>query len=220
MKNTYASLAKKLNKAKQVLKSKGQENLQKVEEIRARFSRDIDQYIDRFYKKHNFIKEALERRAQLKKSKIGFFQYLRGIKIRHVVSFPFIMSMIVPAVILHVFLEMYHRICFPLYGIPTLRARDYFIFDRQHLSYLNWLEKVFCVYCSYFNCLIGYTREIAALTELYWCPIKHAKRVKNAHDKYYLFVDYLEGKEYRAKQKILRTMAMRHEDMDGKKCEL
>lgn len=210
MKNTYRNLTKKLEEAQKNIRSRGKENLQKIEEIKARFSKEIDQYIERFYKKQNFIKEALERRKQLKKSKVGFLQYVRDIKVRHVISFPFIISMIIPAVILHIFLEIYHQICFPLYGIPTLRARDYFVFDRQHLAYLNWLEKVFCVYCSYFNCLVAYTREIAALTELYWCPIKHAKRVQASHDQYYLFVEYLEGKEYRAKQKILRTMARQH----------
>lgn len=34
------------------------------------------------------------------------------------------------------------------------------------------MEKVNCVYCSYFNGLMSYLREIAGRTEQYWCPIR------------------------------------------------
>jgi len=36
----------------------------------------------------------------------------------------------------------------------------------------------------YENGLAGYFREIAARTEQYWCPIKHARRIKAAHGRY------------------------------------
>jgi hypothetical protein len=105
--------------------------------------------------------------------------------------------MIIPAVILDICLEIYHRICFPLYWIELVKRSDYFIFDRHHLSYLNWIEKLNCLYCSYFNNLVAYTREIAWRTEKYWCPIKHAQRRHWAHDYYEWFTDYLDWEKYR-----------------------
>ncbi|MFA5947528.1 MAG: hypothetical protein WC806_00955 [Candidatus Gracilibacteria bacterium] len=214
MKSIFTNLIKKLDESKKAIIEKKNVNLRKLDELRIKFSKEIDQYITEFYRKRNLIKEALKQKTQLRKFKIGIFRYLTYIRIRYLISAPIIFSMIIPAVILHVFLEIYHHICFPLYGIPTIRARDYFVFDRQHLAYLNWMEKIFCIYCSYFNCLINYTREIAGLTELYWCPIKHAKRLRGAHNQYHLFIDYLEGQEYRKKQDMLRKIAEGKIDRD------
>ena len=36
----------------------------------------------------------------------------------------------------------YQAICFPVYKIPKVRRRDYLVFDRHHLAYLNVIEKV------------------------------------------------------------------------------
>lgn len=94
----------------------------------------------------------------------------------HLVSMPFIYMMIIPSVILHIFLELYHAICFPLYGLPYLRTRDYIKIDRQRLKYLNWFEKFNCMYCGYVNGLFHYASMVAAMTEHYWCGIKHQKR--------------------------------------------
>lgn len=207
MKNILTKLIKKLEEAKKIITVKKDRNLQKLEKIKIRFPKEIDRYIERFYKKENFVQEALKKKLQLKKFKVGFFKYISAIRLRFIISIPFIGAMIIPAIILHVFLEIYHRICFPLLGIPTLKVRNYFIFDRHHLAYLNWLEKIFCMYCSYYSCLLTYAREIAGLTELYWCPIKHAKRVRGEHNQYHIFVDYLEGKKYREKKEILRSTA-------------
>ena len=40
------------------------------------------------------------------------------------------------------------------------------------------------------NGLIGWVREVAARTEAYWCPIKHARRVAEPHLHYPSFVDF------------------------------
>jgi hypothetical protein len=47
--------------------------------------------------------------------------------------------------------------------------------------------------------LIGYTREIASLTEAYWCPIKHAKRLNGSHPRYKNFLDYGDAEAYATK---------------------
>jgi phage terminase large subunit-like protein len=60
------------------------------------------------------------------------------------------------------------------------------------------IEKINCAYCSYVNGLFGYLQEIAGRTEQFWCPIKHAKRIKNLHSRYQKFIDYGDAKTYRA----------------------
>ncbi len=95
--------------------------------------------------------------------------------VRHVLSAPFIYAQIIPLVVFDVFLEMYHRICFPLYGLPCVRRCDYIRIDRHKLSYLRWYEKINCAYCGYANGWMHYASVIASETEIYWCGIMHKK---------------------------------------------
>jgi hypothetical protein len=75
---------------------------------------------------------------------------------------PVIYALIVPLLLLDLFITVYQAICFPVYQIEKVRRRDYFVFDRGHLAYLNAVEKLNCAYCSDANGLIAYAREIAA----------------------------------------------------------
>lgn len=94
---------------------------------------------------------------------------------RQWLSLPFIYGMIVPFVIFDVALEIYHNVCFPLFGIPLVKRSRYIKIDRQRLSYLDGLSKLNCMYCGYANGLLHYASVITAATELYWCPIQHEK---------------------------------------------
>lgn len=89
-----------------------------------------------------------------------------------------------------------------------IRHREYVkhmsFFDRQFLNYLNIIEKINCAYCSYMNGLIAYVQEIAARTEQFWCPIKHARRIKNLHSRYQKFINYGDAETYRSKIEIVR----------------
>jgi len=78
-----------------------------------------------------------------------------------------------------------------------VRRRRYVVIDRHTLAYLNGIEKVNCVYCGYANGVIAYVREIAARTEQYWCPIRHARHIPAPHARYPLFFDYGDAKAYR-----------------------
>jgi hypothetical protein len=118
---------------------------------------------------------------------------------------PLIYSLIVPVALLDLFTMAYQAICFPAYGIPKVRRRDYLVFDRHHLAYLNLIEKVNCAYCSYFNGAIAFIREVAARTEVYWCPIKHARRVLGAHPHYIGFADFGDAEGFRQKQAELAS---------------
>ena len=93
-------------------------------------------------------------------------------------------------------LTVYQKICFPLYGIHQVKRKDYVIIDRHKLRYLNFSKKFNCVYCGYFTGVISYAQEIAGKTEQYWCPIKHATKLKNSHNHYSNFMDYDDAKAY------------------------
>ena len=119
-----------------------------------------------------------------------------------ILSAPVIYSLIVPIALADIWVMAYQAICFPVYRIPKVRRRDYLVFDRHHLAYLNIIEKINCAYCSYANGAIAFVREVAARTEVYWCPIKHARRVLGPHPHYQGFADFgdAEGFQTRLKQ--------------------
>lgn len=94
--------------------------------------------------------------------------------LRHVISSPFIWMVIIPVIFLDIVLEIYHRICFPLYGIPMVKRSRYIrITDRAKLPYLSLLEKINCLYCGYVNGWLHYASVIAGKTEHYWCAVMH-----------------------------------------------
>ncbi len=134
-----------------------------------------------------FLKKFNDRNRSLR---IPTWRYAVPRNIRHFVSIPFIYMMIVPAVILDMFLSIYNTVALPLYHIPKVRRQDHFIFDRQFLAYLNTIQKINCIYCSYVNGLFSYASEIGARTERYWCPIKASHRPKYYHSWYKDFADY------------------------------
>jgi hypothetical protein len=92
---------------------------------------------------------------------------------------------------------IYQFVCFPIYGIPKVRRKDYLIFDRGKLAYLNTIEKVGCIYCSYVNGLLALITEIAARTEQHFCPIKHAHAPAETHSRYAKFLPYGDARAYR-----------------------
>jgi len=93
--------------------------------------------------------------------------------LRHLLALPFIWGISVPLIILDFFLEIYHHVAFPLYGIPIVKRSSYIRIDRQKLSYLSLFDKLNCMYCGYANGFAAYMVRIAGDTEKYWCGIKH-----------------------------------------------
>ncbi len=134
----------------------------------------------------------------------ALYRYLLGARLLNVLSAPVIYAMIVPALVMDLCLFLYQFICFPVYGIPRVRRGDHIILDRHYLKYLNFLERLNCDYCSYFNGLASYMSEIAARTEQYWCPIKHASGRARPHSRYHLFLDYGDAEGYRSRLAALR----------------
>lgn len=148
-----------------------------------------------------FESEVLQ---QQRRFKTGLLKYLLNADLRNVASAPFVYAVFFPLLLLDLFVVAYQFICFPLYGIARVRRRDYLVFDRTHLAYLNAIEKINCAYCSYGNGLASYVREVVARTEQYWSPIKHARRLLQAHPYYSGFVDYGDGEGYRRELTALR----------------
>lgn len=123
---------------------------------------------------------------------------------------PVIYSLLLPFLMLDLWVTLYQSICFPIYGIARVPRRRYFAVDRHKLAYLNGIEKVNCTFCSYANGLIAYVLEVAARTEQYWCPIKHARTIALPHQRYHLFLDYGDAQGYRRELPALRhTLAGR-----------
>lgn len=120
----------------------------------------------------------------------NLFKYVFTANVRNLLSAPFIYSMIIPTVILDIFLIIYQQTAFRLYGIPLVKRSDFIIYDRRFLKYLNLLQKINCLYCAYVNGLYSYATEVAARTEQFWCPIKHASRNWNEHKYFKYFADY------------------------------
>ena len=130
--------------------------------------------------------------------------YLRKSSVKIILSAPVIWAVLIPTVLLDLGVTLYQAICFPIYGIPKVKRADYMIFDRQYLNYLNIIEKINCAYCSYFNGIIAYIQEIAARTEQFWCPIKHARHISTLHTRYQKFLDYGDAKSYRQRKEEIR----------------
>ena len=61
---------------------------------------------------------------------------------------PILWSLAIPLVIADIWIEIYHRILFPLYGLPYVKRGNYIqIMDRAKLPYLNIIQKIYCMYC-------------------------------------------------------------------------
>ena len=143
--------------------------------------------------------------AQHQRFKMGLFKYMLSADIKSVLSAPLIYAVFFPMLVFDLFVWTYQWVCFPLYGLARVQRADYFVFDRVHLGYLNLIEKINCAYCSYGNGLIAYAREVVGQTEQYWCPIKHARKVLQAHPYYMGFVDFGDAKAYREELAQLRA---------------
>ena len=135
--------------------------------------------------------------ARHKAFKITTARYIAEARWMVLLTAPIIYSLIIPFFLLDVLVTLYQFICFPIYQIPKVKRRDYLLFDRVTLNYLNGIEKFNCLYCSYGNGIIAYVQEVAARSEQYWCPIKHARKVQAAHSRYHLFTDFGDAEHYR-----------------------
>jgi hypothetical protein len=141
--------------------------------------------------------------------------YILHARLRNILTVPFIWACFPPALLMDLMVSFFQAVCFPIYQIPKVRRSEYVVIDRHALAYLNIIEKVNCLYCGYFNGLIAYVQEIAARSEQYWCPIKHARRVASLHSRYKIYLEYGDGEGYKKNfAKIRRDFADLQEESD------
>ncbi|MCX8144780.1 MAG: hypothetical protein N3C59_00420 [Azovibrio sp.] len=163
----------------------------------------LQEELEEEYRKRR--EELEQRRLQLaeeflrtqRRYKIGLFRFLIRSRLLVVLTAPVIYAGWIPFLLMDLFVTVYQHVCFPIYRIPKVRRADYVVLDRGELPYLNLVEKFNCLYCSYGNGVAAYTREVAARTEQYWCPIKHARRIRGAHERYPRFFDYGDAEAFR-----------------------
>lgn len=170
--------------------------LQRLQSLQTELEAEIDSLLE---EKRQLFHYTLEKgkvrfeqgmKSLQRHQKIGLWHYLRSAKISHLLTAPVIYSLFIPLLLLDIMVSIYQQICFRVYKIPLVQRKEYVIIDRQHLAYLNAIEKLNCIYCGYSNGLIEYIREISARTEQYWCPIKHARRSPDPHRLMNNFEDY------------------------------
>ncbi|MGD9655838.1 MAG: hypothetical protein AB7U44_11635 [Sulfuricurvum sp.] len=190
---------------------------QKIDELVARIKAlesELETELHQEYERFTceITKKREELLASYRHDRENLFRYLVTTPILHLLSAPVIWAVLFPAVILDMFVTLYQWICFPIYKIAKVKRQDYIIIDRHMLGYLNSIEKLNCLYCSYFNGLMGYISEIAARTEQYWCPIRHAKRMKSIHSRYQNFFEYGDSKNFRQGNRELRKELMEEKE--------
>ena len=186
------------------------EILSRIHTLQGQLEKEFEQLID---------KKREEFQYQLKKGKIIFdksvsdfhkkhrinvWVYIKKANPLYILTSPFIYGVIIPLILLDLAVFIYQQICFRVYNIPIVPRSDYIVIDRQHLAYLNAIEKFNCMYCGYGNGLIAYIREVFARTEQFWCPIKHARKSLNKHNYVEKFVDYGDVTAYKQQLAILR----------------
>jgi len=208
-------LLARIKKVEESIISNREIGLNKLEKLNDEIRRAFNNAIESVAGTKSLMKEIELKRGQLKSWRIGILKTIWPINFKYLLSIPFIYGMFFPVVIFSICLEIYHQVCFRIYNIPLVNSKEFFIYDRQLLPYLNWLEKFNCLYCSYVNNIFRYAVEIGGRTERFWCPIKYARRMEHTHSEYNKFVGYLDAENFRKKWQGLRDFS----DLDGKKKE-
>lgn len=190
-----------------------QELLESIKKLEKEVAAELDKKQEEFFykikgRKVRFDKEVKKHHKAMV-THLG--RYLTSAAFLNILTAPFIWLCLVPALFLDLTVTVFQAICFRIYGIPRVQRSEYFIIDRHSLSYLNVIEKLNCTYCGYFNGLISFVQEVAARTEQYWCPIKHARRQARFHSRYRKFLEYGDGQAYKEN---LQKVRQSFEDLD------
>jgi len=178
----------KINQLLQDIDRKKQELRQEYEKLKDKYGFKIEG------RKIVWNKDKIK---ELRKYKKSILDSIFSATVREILSIPFIWVMLIPAIVLDIFLFMYQNTAIRLYKIPITKRSDYVVFDRKQLAYLNIIQKINCMYCSYFNWVMQYAVEVAWRTEKYWCPIKHARKKAWEHNWEKYFADYWDAEGFK-----------------------
>lgn len=160
------------------------------------------------------FEQEIEEAHQL--AKLGVLRWFLTVRPQNYLTMPIIYGLAIPLLLLDLCISFYQLSCFPVYKISRVKRADYVVLDHQHLAYLNIIEKMHCMYCSYAVGVLTYAREITARTEQYFCPIKHARKILNAHSRYERFLNYGEADNFHGKLEEIRTELAKEAGQTGK----
>ena len=192
------------------MQTKTDEILERLRVTEQELEQEVDSLLAEKRQQFNYTlrrgKVVFERSVQnwQRQHRTGLWPYLRKTPLSYILSAPVIYGMIIPLVILDLSITFYQHICFRIYGIPRVQRTDYLVIDRHHLAYLNAIEKFNCTYCGYGNGLIEYAREVVGRTEQYWCPLKHAQRTLDPHNRTLKYCDYGDAEAWSGNLEELR----------------
>lgn len=173
--------------------------LDKLQELESEVESEIEEGRRRFHytikdKRIKFEAVVIQGHRTLR---TGTLRFIRDSGVVNLLFSPVIYAQIIPLLLLDLAVSLYQFIVFPIYGIAKVPRDDFIVVDRHHLPYLNGIEKLNCAFCGYANGLLAYSREIAGRSEEYWCPIKHARKTKGQHRRYFDFAEYGDADGYR-----------------------
>ena len=192
----------------------------KIQQILSQMKQLEDELADELHQQEQKITFKLEgKRVKFEKTikhlhqqlKTGVWRWLFGMHPLNIITAPIIYSMIIPLIMVDIIVSLYQACCFPIYKIGKVKRDHYIVFDRHHLAYLNFFERLHCIYCAYANGLLAYSQEILARTEQYFCPIKHAHKVLGTHTRYRNFIAYGDAENYHARLEALRQQLSKEE---------
>ena len=188
------------------MSDKIKEMIEEIEAMKVKLGEEIaQQEKDISYEIQNgyvrFEKDVLDKQKENMKNLLAWF---REIPLLHLLASPLVYGMVIPAIFFDIILFIYQQVIFRIFKFKFIKRSDYIRFDRQYLGYLNSIEKLNCMYCAYFNGLMHYASAITSRTELYFCPIKHAKKVAYKHEYYDAFFVYGDENDYQQKLEELR----------------
>jgi hypothetical protein len=188
------------------MNDKIREIIEEIEAMKIKLGEEIDKQESHIsYEIQNgyvrFEKDILDKQKENMKNLLAWFG---EVPLLHFLAAPIIYGMVIPAILLDVLIFIYQHVVFRIFKFEFLKRSDYIVFDHNYLGYLNPIEKLNCLYCSYVNGLMLYASSIAGRTEFYFCPIKHAKKIVSHHKYYEEFLSYGDEEDYPKKLKELR----------------
>jgi hypothetical protein len=201
------------------MNAKIEELMARIRELQAELEADLEakRAEFRYRLEHHRVRFEHEVLALHRRLRTSSLRYLLEARFLHLASAPVIYGAAIPLLLADLAITLYQTVCFPIYGIPRVRRAEHFVYDRGLLPYLNTIEKFNCIYCSYGNGLMAYGREIIARTEQYWCPIKHARRLRAPHEHYSAFFDYGDAERYAGELEALRARLAELERRDAER---
>ncbi|EIF51595.1 MULTISPECIES: hypothetical protein [Sulfurovum] len=188
------------------MNDKIREMIEEIDKMKVKLAKEIDKQENHisYEIKNGYVTFEQEVLAKQKENMKNLLTWFREVPFLHLLTAPLIYVMVIPAIIFDVLLFIYQQIAFRIFKFEFIKRSDYMHFDHHYLGYLNAIEKLNCLYCSYFNGLMLYASAISGRTELYFCPIKHAKKVIAQHKYYEEFLSYGDEEDYQEKLKDLR----------------